>query len=124
MVNKLTKLKNLPFVKNKFLNRGQFGNIYLCNYNNKHLVGGKNASLGELYTLSQKINFKPTSTTASAVEIQVLTGTIASLPFFNFNAFIANKSASVPFATETQYFEPANFENSDSNFTTSSPPIN
>ena len=28
-----------------------------CNYNNKHLVGGKNASLGELYTLSQKINF-------------------------------------------------------------------
>ena len=29
-----------------------------CNYKNKYLVGGKNASLGELYTLSQKFNFK------------------------------------------------------------------
>lgn len=29
-----------------------------CNYNIKHLVGGKNASLGELYNLSQIHNFK------------------------------------------------------------------
>ena len=28
-----------------------------CSLNNKHLVGGKNSSLGELYHLSQKINF-------------------------------------------------------------------
>ena len=28
-----------------------------CNYNNKNLVGGKNASLGELYWLSKKYNF-------------------------------------------------------------------
>ena len=29
-----------------------------CSYKNKHLVGGKCSSLGELYHLSQKINFK------------------------------------------------------------------
>lgn len=29
-----------------------------CSYKNKHLVGGKNASLGELYNLSQIYNFK------------------------------------------------------------------
>jgi pyruvate,water dikinase len=29
-----------------------------CSYQNKHLVGGKCSSLGELYELSQKINFK------------------------------------------------------------------
>ena len=29
-----------------------------CNYKNKHLVGGKNASLGELVYLSQILNFK------------------------------------------------------------------
>ena len=29
-----------------------------CNYKNKHLVGGKNASLGELVNLSQLLNFK------------------------------------------------------------------
>ena len=29
-----------------------------CNYKNKHLVGGKNASLGELFHLSQILNFK------------------------------------------------------------------
>ena len=28
-----------------------------CSYKNKNLVGGKNSSLGELYTLSQKLNF-------------------------------------------------------------------
>jgi pyruvate, water dikinase len=28
-----------------------------CNYNNKNMVGGKNASLGELYHLSKKYNF-------------------------------------------------------------------
>ena len=28
-----------------------------CSYENKHLVGGKCSSLGELYNLSQKINF-------------------------------------------------------------------
>ena len=28
-----------------------------CSYKNKYLVGGKNASLGELYNLSQTINF-------------------------------------------------------------------
>ena len=28
-----------------------------CNYKNKNLVGGKNASLGELYHLSKKYNF-------------------------------------------------------------------
>lgn len=28
-----------------------------CSYQNKHLVGGKNSSLGELYKLSQKLNF-------------------------------------------------------------------
>ena len=28
-----------------------------CSYNNKNLVGGKNASLGELYNLSKKLNF-------------------------------------------------------------------
>jgi pyruvate, water dikinase len=28
-----------------------------CSYKNKHLVGGKNASLGELYHLSQQLNF-------------------------------------------------------------------
>jgi len=29
-----------------------------CSYKNKHLVGGKNASLGELYHLSKTLNFK------------------------------------------------------------------
>ena len=29
-----------------------------CSYENKLLVGGKNASLGELYHLSKKLNFK------------------------------------------------------------------
>ena len=28
-----------------------------CSYQNKHLVGGKCSSLGELHTLSQTINF-------------------------------------------------------------------
>ena len=28
-----------------------------CSYKNKHLVGGKCSSLGELYSLSQKLNF-------------------------------------------------------------------
>ncbi len=28
-----------------------------CSYNNKNIVGGKNSSLGELYHLSQKLNF-------------------------------------------------------------------
>ena len=28
-----------------------------CNYNNKYLVGGKNASLGELYRLSNLYSF-------------------------------------------------------------------
>jgi len=28
-----------------------------CSHNNKHLVGGKCSSLGELYHLSQKLNF-------------------------------------------------------------------
>ena len=28
-----------------------------CSYKNKHLVGGKCSSLGELYNLSNKINF-------------------------------------------------------------------
>ena len=28
-----------------------------CSYHNKNIVGGKNASLGELYKLSKKINF-------------------------------------------------------------------
>ena len=28
-----------------------------CSYKNKNLVGGKNASLGELYHLSKKLNF-------------------------------------------------------------------
>lgn len=28
-----------------------------CSYKNKHIVGGKNASLGELYRLSSKLNF-------------------------------------------------------------------
>ena len=32
--------------------------------------------------------------------------------------------ASVPLATEIQYFDPVNLENSLSNFITSSPPIN
>jgi len=29
-----------------------------CSYDNKNIVGGKNASLGELYKLSKKLNFK------------------------------------------------------------------
>ena len=29
-----------------------------CSYKNTRLVGGKNASLGELYHLSKKLNFK------------------------------------------------------------------
>ena len=29
-----------------------------CSYKNKNLVGGKNSSLGELYHLSKKLNFK------------------------------------------------------------------
>ena len=40
-----------------------------CSYKNKHLVGGKNASLGELYNLSQNINFNISNGFAITIEM-------------------------------------------------------
>jgi pyruvate,water dikinase len=40
-----------------------------CNYENKHLVGGKNASLGELYNLSQNLNFNISNGFAISTEL-------------------------------------------------------
>ncbi len=40
-----------------------------CNYDNKNLVGGKNASLGELYKLSQQVNFNISNGFAITTEL-------------------------------------------------------
>ena len=62
-------------------------------------------------------------TIASAVDIQVLTGTITSEFFFKFKEDIAISNASVPFAKETQYLALTNFLKLFSKFATSFPPI-
>ena len=61
-------------------------------------------------------------TTASAVEIQVLTGTIISDPFFKLSDLTAISNASVPLPTAIQYLLLVNFEKLFSKFFTSFPP--
>ena len=74
--------------------------------------------------MSQKTTFKPFLVTASAVEIQVLTGSITSLSFGNFKDSTAISKASVPLATVIQLLIFIYFENFFSNLFTCSPPIN
>ena len=74
--------------------------------------------------MSQNFILYPLLITASAVAIQVFTGTIISEFFFKFKDLIAISNASVPFPTLTQYFAPTNFLKLFSNFKTSSPPEN
>ena len=73
--------------------------------------------------MSQNTSFKLFVITASAVEIQVLTGTIISL-FFKFRDLSAISIASVPLPKLTQYFALTNFEKFFSKFSTSLPPTN
>jgi len=64
-----------------------------CSYNNKHLIGGKNSSLGELYNLSKELNFKITNGFAITT---VLYDNFISR--YDLNSFISSKIANINYS--------------------------
>ena len=88
-----------------------------CSYKNKHLVGGKCSSLGELYHLSQQLNFNIADGFATTISLydtfieqnnlnEIINNTLASLDYNNIKLLEQESAKLINAISESNFTEP------------------